>query len=111
MKDIIQSTNKYVWQWLEYLPGLKETEKVVVRQVTEMFPRQGQSFVRLAGLSGAVAVIMGAYGAHGLYKYSYIVITFFFFIFSPSSVRKNLKCKCSAIIARIWFQYCIIFGM
>ena len=48
------------------------TTKEVVTKIVEvlprdamMVPRSARMFVRLAGLSGALAVGMGAYGAHG----------------------------------------------
>ena len=61
------------WDWVyRQLPQVntytKEIEKVVVTEVKEMIPKQGHLFVRLAGVSGATAVIMGAYGAHGKYS-------------------------------------------
>ena len=39
----------------------------MIVEVREMLPQYGRSYFRLAGLSGAVAVGMGAYGAHGQY--------------------------------------------
>ena len=37
--------------------------KTVVKEVCR--PRPGSGFLKLAGISGALAVAMGAYGAHG----------------------------------------------
>ena len=42
---------------------VKEIERVIVREVT--MAQSGRAFVRVAGLSGALAVGLGAYGAHG----------------------------------------------
>ena len=39
-------------------------ERVIIKEST-MIISQSRHFVRLAGLSGAVAVAMAAYGAHG----------------------------------------------
>lgn len=61
-------------RWLQWasktLPGLggSDVEKVVVREIREMLPQAGRGYVRLAGVSGALAVALGAYGAHGVYK-------------------------------------------
>lgn len=57
-----------------FLTGAKEAERVVVRQVTAndgpMAPAvlaAGRLFVSVAGISGVLAVGLGAYGAHGDY--------------------------------------------
>lgn len=44
-------------------PAVKEVEKIIIKEI-EMIPPHG-NFVRLAGLSGAIAVVMAAYGSHG----------------------------------------------
>ena len=48
------------------LPEKKEIEQVVIKEVHEMYPRSGGGIIRLAGISGAMAVMLGAYGAHGV---------------------------------------------
>jgi hypothetical protein len=69
MSDIIKQTTAYVRKWIPHLPKAEtkvaEVERVVVREVQNMMPASGHIFIRLAGISGAVAVAMGAYGAHG----------------------------------------------
>ena len=42
-----------------------KVEQVVIREIQEMSPSAGKVFIRIAGLSGAAAVCLGAYGAHG----------------------------------------------
>ncbi|KAK7467765.1 hypothetical protein BaRGS_00037002 [Batillaria attramentaria] len=55
-----------IWsQIYSSLPGLpppKEIERVVVKEVEKMPTR---SFVRIAGLSGALSIALAAYGSHG----------------------------------------------
>ena len=48
------------------LPGVqpKEVEKIIVKEVNSMM-QFNRGFVRLAGMSGALSVVMAAYGAHG----------------------------------------------
>jgi len=57
----------WAWKQLPAIPlpraGGSSTE-VIVREIREMLPSQGRGFVRLAGLSGAMAVALGAYGKH-----------------------------------------------
>jgi hypothetical protein len=53
-------------QLSSFLPT-KEVQTVVVKEVQEMALTQGRNFIRVAGLSGGLAVIMSAYGAHGKY--------------------------------------------
>ena len=72
MTDQFKYAVDFVWRNLPELPAKKEVETLVVREVTEMLPQQGRIFLRLAGLSGAAAVMLGAYGAHG----QYITISF-----------------------------------
>jgi len=66
MTDIIKDTVDYLCSWLPdfVIAGAKETEKVVVTEIKTVMPAAGMVFVRLAGLSGALAVALGAYGAH-----------------------------------------------
>jgi len=65
MTDVIQTSIDYLSSWLPiWSSGAKEAEKVVVKEIQTMIPAAGMAFVRLAGLSGALAVAMGAYGAH-----------------------------------------------
>lgn len=55
---------------LEQLPKVektaKETERIIIKEIKEMLPRGGGMFIRIAGLSGALAVALGAYGAHSM---------------------------------------------
>ena len=69
MSSIVDEVGKLGGWIYKNLPavGPKEVEKVtekVVVEVREMLP-QGRAFIRLAGISGALAVGLGAYGAHG----------------------------------------------
>jgi len=66
MTDIIKGTVDYLCSWLpeSLVAGAKETEKVVATEIKTVLPAAGMAFVRLAGLSGALAVSLGAYGAH-----------------------------------------------
>ena len=69
MTDQIVQTVDWVWRNLPaLLPAKKEVERIVIKEVEEMLPQKGMLFVRLAGLSGATAVMLGAYGAHGWYS-------------------------------------------
>ena len=63
----VEEAGRWVRWAGKVVPGLggSEVERVVVREIQEMLPQYGRGFVRLAGLSGAVAVGLGAYGAHG----------------------------------------------
>lgn len=51
-----------IYNSLPGLPPHKEIERVIIREVQMMPPR---SFVRLAGLSGALSIALAAYGSHG----------------------------------------------
>ena len=42
-----------------------KVEQIIIREI-EMNPSSGRLFVRIAGLSGAAAVCLGAYGSHGM---------------------------------------------
>ncbi|XP_076435595.1 transmembrane protein 256 homolog [Babylonia areolata] len=53
-----------IYRVLPGVPAPKEIEKVVIKEVDTMIQRR--SFVRIAGLSGALAIAMAAYGAHGM---------------------------------------------
>lgn len=64
MSEQLMNTVNWLWRSLPALPQPKEVERVVVHEVKEMLPRSGSFFVRVAGLSGGLAVILGAYGAH-----------------------------------------------
>lgn len=64
MTDQIVQTIDFVWRNLPALPARKEVERIITKEVEEMLPQKGMLFVRLAGLSGATAVMLGAYGAH-----------------------------------------------
>ena len=81
MSDYIRQAGETIWNWLPPLPPPRESvETVIVKEVpVEMLPRQGLTFVRLAGLSGAIAVAMGAYGAHGQSFVSFLCLFSIFF--------------------------------
>ena len=67
MADLFNSIGNALGGLYNSLPKLgSEIEKVVVKEV-QMFgiPPTASAFVRLAGLSGALAVSLGAYGSHG----------------------------------------------
>ena len=66
MSDQILKTVDWLWKSIPKLVTPVEVERVVVHEIQEMIPQAGQYFVRLAGASGALAVILGAYGAHGM---------------------------------------------
>ena len=66
MNEYIRGATDWFWRSLPALQQSgKEVEKVIIREVQEMIPKSGKVYVRLAGFSGAIAVFMGAYGAHG----------------------------------------------
>lgn len=76
MKDSLrESTVDWIKRFTpSFLSGAKEAQQVVVRQVTAsdgpMAPAgfaAGRLFVSVAGISGVLAVGLGAYGAHGDY--------------------------------------------
>ncbi|XP_069104121.1 transmembrane protein 256 homolog [Argopecten irradians] len=65
----MQSVTDSVKALYNYLPAVlpervKEVETVIIREANMALA--GRNFVRLAGLSGSVAVCMAAYGAHGM---------------------------------------------
>jgi len=75
MKDIVSRTSSWIFK---QLPKGGDTKKAVeassayaseaakeLKRVFVVGESPGFMFVRLAGLSGAVAVAFGAYGAHG----------------------------------------------
>ena len=65
---------EYIGGILSQLSNLlpqKEVQTVVVKEIENMSLSQGRSFVRVAGLSGGLAVIMSAYGAHGKLVFFY----------------------------------------
>jgi uncharacterized membrane protein YgdD (TMEM256/DUF423 family) len=69
MSDLIQKSASWLNKWIPALPSrspvkVTEIERVVVREVDSMLTGHGRTFIRLAGLSGALAVAFGAYGAH-----------------------------------------------
>jgi len=53
-------------EWVgTYIPQAKNNAKeIIIKEVHEMLPRTGMTFVRIAGVSGALSVALGAYGAH-----------------------------------------------
>ncbi|XP_060078618.1 transmembrane protein 256 homolog [Ylistrum balloti] len=65
----MQSVTDSIKALYNHLPAviperIKEVETVVIRESTMALA--GRNFVRLAGLSGSMAVCMAAYGAHGM---------------------------------------------
>jgi hypothetical protein len=70
MSDILKQTTGWLRKWIPTAPWtetkISEVERVVVREVQNMVPTNGRIFIRLAGISGALAVALGAYGAHGI---------------------------------------------
>nr|AYH91774.1 transmembrane protein 256-like protein [Pomacea canaliculata] len=64
-KDITGFLNS-IYQSVPAVLPRKEIEKVIIKEV-EMVHFRG-TFIRLAGFSGALSVIMAAYGSHGFDK-------------------------------------------
>ncbi|XP_053404427.1 transmembrane protein 256 homolog [Mercenaria mercenaria] len=62
MSDIVRSLWNQIASWVP----TKEVHTVVVKEVEKMNlgAAAGKNFIRIAGLSGGLAVIMSAYGAH-----------------------------------------------
>ena len=72
MSDLLHQAAGWVYKFIpQSIGSVKEIEKIVVHELKEVMPAQGMIFVRLAGLSGAIAVAVGAYGAHGRVTYNY----------------------------------------
>ncbi|CAG5125718.1 unnamed protein product [Candidula unifasciata] len=65
LKDLGGALNSIYYSLPQLLPQPKEIEKVIVKEVA-MFriPQGSRTFIRIAGLSGALAVALGAYGSH-----------------------------------------------
>jgi len=78
MTDIVRNSVSWVKQWIpsSVRTGTKEVERVIVHEVTEVMAPSGRIFVRIAGVSGLLAVGLGAYGAH---------------VLKPGSAQENLK--------------------
>ena len=73
MSDLIYNTRDFIVSWLPRVSSTKEVERVIIKEVESMFRPAGQTFVRIAGLSGLLAVALGAYGAHGIkYKNTFL---------------------------------------
>ena len=88
-KSLMNATFKFVWcqarikmsyiiegikDFYNVLPGILPerivevpVERILIKESTMILGGQSRNFVRLAGLSGAIAVGMSAYGAHGEY--------------------------------------------
>ncbi|GFN98179.1 transmembrane protein [Plakobranchus ocellatus] len=65
MADILNSIGGALGSIYNSLPKLAEAEKVIVKEIQMIgTPPAARAFVRLAGLSGATAVALGAYGSH-----------------------------------------------
>ena len=98
LNDIIKSSSSMVWRglssvWPSGTPSgdqimskagqpliasqIKLSEIATRREVLAILQTSG--WTRLAGLLGATAVAMGAYGAHGTY-YCFIDFSFFFML-------------------------------
>ena len=67
MSNIFRQSADWMKRWIPSSTQRKvvEVERVVVQDFRSMLPASSQVFIRIAGVSGAVAVILGAYGAHG----------------------------------------------
>uniref|UniRef100_A0A0B6YXH5 Transmembrane protein 256 homolog n=1 Tax=Arion vulgaris TaxID=1028688 RepID=A0A0B6YXH5_9EUPU len=65
LADIGSSLNSLYKLLPNILPHTKEIEKVIIKEIA-MFsiPPGSRIFIRIAGLSGALAVALGAYGSH-----------------------------------------------
>lgn len=68
MTDLVNEVGKWLYR---ALPGIAtpETKETIVREIREVVmppTATGRLFVRVAGLSGALAVGLAAYGAHAL---------------------------------------------
>jgi len=77
MKDVVSRASLWLYK---QLPASLETKKIAevsstctteaakeLKRVLVIGESPGYMFVRLAGLSGALAVAFGAYGAHGMW--------------------------------------------
>lgn len=66
MADLLQLPGKIINILYDSLPARQEAEKVIVKEIQTFapLPMAGRAFVRMAGISGASAVMMAAYGAH-----------------------------------------------
>src|SRR6218665_882173 len=67
MTETLRDSVNWALKWIPapVKTGAKEVERVVVREVTEVMAPSGRLFIRVAGVSGLLAVGLGAYGAHG----------------------------------------------
>jgi len=69
MQDAIRGFRVNLHKWLpEAKTTAKEVQSIVSKEVEAVLKTPGMEFVRFAGLSGALAVAMGAYGAHGMFN-------------------------------------------
>ena len=67
MQEAIRGFKTHIHKWLpEAKTATRDVQRVVTREVEDILKLPGMEFVRFAGLSGALAVAMGAYGAHGV---------------------------------------------
>lgn len=75
LSNISGALNSIYYSLPPLLPKTKEIETVIIREVA-MFriPQGSRTFIRIAGLSGAIAVALGAYGSHGMYCLSLCVL-------------------------------------
>ena len=63
--DLVQLPAQVLYHIKSWLPVLGSAAVEVVEKADEMLrPQHGYVFIRLAGLSGMLAVGLGAYGAH-----------------------------------------------
>ena len=67
MADLFNSLGSALGGLYNSIPKLSsELEQVIVKEIQMIGAPPGtRAFVRLAGLSGTIAVSLGAYGAHG----------------------------------------------
>ena len=68
MADLFEKSVDFSFGAIEYFfPKRGEVETVIIKEVEKLSePMSGTGFVRLAGLAGGTAVMMAAYGAHGM---------------------------------------------
>lgn len=62
MSDIVSGLWQHITGWIPV--QTKEVQTIIVKEVEKMNTGAGRNFVKIAGVSGAFAVIMSAYGAH-----------------------------------------------
>jgi len=79
MKDIVNRASSWIYKQLPTAADTKKAAEVSskyasgaakeLKSTVGLGEGSGQMFVRLAGVSGAMAVAFGAYGAHGRWQH------------------------------------------